>query len=101
MSDEDPFECPLLLPPGDNLSLSNDVTCWLPPFLDKLRPCMEEDEEDELELDRDLVLFSMFARSLGLGVVSAPIELQVCANKAKGLFLASNCKERSESEKSY
>lgn len=74
----------LLLPPGDSLPLS---MCW-PPFLDKLRPNIEEDEEDEL--DRDLVLFSMFAKSFGLGVESAPIELQVCANKAKGLFLASN-----------
>lgn len=81
---------PLLLPAGDNLSMSNDV-CWpppLPPFLDKLRPCIEEAEDEEL--DRDLVLFSMFAKSFGLGVESAPIELQVCASNANGLFLASN-----------
>lgn len=56
--------------------------------MDKLRPFIEED--DELDEDADLVLFSMFANSFGLGVESAPIELQVCASRANGLFLASN-----------
>lgn len=45
--------------------------------LDKLRPFSDdEDELDDVE-DDDLVLFSMLAKSFGLGVESAPIELQV------------------------
>jgi hypothetical protein len=40
----------------------------------------------------DFVLFSIFARSFGLGEASAPIALQVCANNANGLFFESNCK---------
>lgn len=76
--DDDPFEWPA----GDNLSLS-----WWPLLvveaaavvvvLDKLRPFSDdEDELDDVE-DDDLVLFSMLAKSFGLGVESAPIELQV------------------------
>lgn len=89
--DEEPFEWP-----GDNLSLS-----WTRPFvavvatvavLDKLRPFSDEEEVDDEadEAEEGFVLFSMLAKSFGLGVESAPIELQVWASRANGLFFASN-----------
>lgn len=46
--------------------------------------------DDEI-LSLILLLFSIFASSLGFGVASEPIALHVCANNANGLDFVSNC----------
>lgn len=78
--------------------LKLDFVCWMA-SVDEL---LDNDEDwligDDLSRDSALLLwcfvdFSMFASSFGLGG-SAPIALHVCARRASGLFLASNCNEK-------
>lgn len=70
--------------PGDNLS---ELSPW--PFVRLFEECWPFPEAD-------FVLFSMLAKSFGLGVESAPIELHVCASNASGLFFASSWNETEE-----
>jgi hypothetical protein len=49
-----------------------------------------DDDEDDDELDADKVDDDVDVVAGGVG--SAPIWLHVCANRASGLRLASNCK---------